>query len=137
MNSLPNPNETPALPTNSPPTGTIDITNLVDVMKSTWIQWATSYVVALAVAAFAPLGWPILGPIFSFIVGKIVAIIANAIEMESFFINTAVRKASQAVDYINAVNAKNDLPSTATDAEYQAAEQAEMSAFRNFVLITN
>ena len=96
-----------------------------------------NYVVGLAVGAFAPLGWPILGPLFSFIVKEILTAVGNAAEMEAFFLNTAVRKASQAQDYVDAVNTKNGLPSTASDADYEAAEQAEMAAFRNFVMVSN
>jgi hypothetical protein len=135
--SSPNPNETATLPSDPPSTGTIDITNLVEIMKNTFVKLMSDYVVQVAVGAFAPLGWPVLGPVFSFIVGKIVGAIANAAEMAAFFTNTAIRKASQAADYIDAVNAKNSLPSWTTDAQYEEAEKAEMQAFRNFVLLTN
>lgn len=57
--------------------------------------------------------------------------------MQGFFINTAIRKSSQASDYVLAVHARVNLPPTATDAEYERAERAEILAFNNFVRVTN
>ncbi len=57
--------------------------------------------------------------------------------MRVFFINTAIKKASQADDYIAAVAATNALPDTATTLEVANAEQAEISAFRALVLLSS
>ena len=137
MTTQPPVNATPTVPATPPPTGTIDITDLVSTVQSTFITWATSTVVATATGYFPPLGLPVISTIFNYLVNKAVTVIANAVEMEAFFMNTAIRKASQAQDYINAVNAKASLQPTATDAEYEKAEQDEMAAFRNFVMVTN
>lgn len=132
-------NSTPATPQTPPASGTIDITNLVATIKSTFINWGTTYLTTLASSTPYTfwLKWPVISTIFETLVKLGVTAIANALEMEGFFINTAIRKASQAQDYISAVDAKNQLPPTATDEEYENAEKAEMAAFRNFVLLTN
>lgn len=133
-----NPNAVPTAPIGIP-TGTIDITNLVDQMKSVWIRWATLTVVtaAKAVPALSWLSFPVVAQLFEFAVKLAVTAIANGIEMQAFFINTAVRKASQAKDFVDSINTRNALPPTATDKEYQDAEKAQMAAFRNFVMVVN
>jgi hypothetical protein len=137
MSTQPPVNATPSTPANPPGSGTIDITNLVETVKTTFINWASKLIVTTASGYFPPLAWPVISTLFNYFVTKIVTVIANAAEMQAFFMNTAIRKASQAQDYINAVNAKASLPPTASDEEYEKAEQAEMAAFRNFVMVTN
>lgn len=80
---------------------------------------------------------PVISELDKTAIQAILDLISKSVIMEAFFINTTIRKASQAQDYVSAVDAKNSLPPTATKDEYEAAEKAEMSAFRNFVLITN
>jgi hypothetical protein len=63
-------------------------------------------------------------------------ILSKSSVMLAFFGNTAIRKASQAKDFTDAAHRKDSLPPTATDAEYEAAEQEEMIAFRNLVMVT-
>lgn len=132
-------NQTPTLPTDPPPTGTIDITNLVEAMKNTWVKWATTSITTAAAATPYTfwIKWPVIGTLFSLLVQLGVTFLANTAEMAAFFLNTAIRKEGQAQDYIDALNVKNSLPPTASDEEYENAEQAEMAAFRNFVMVTN
>lgn len=119
--------------------GTIDITNLVDGIKGVWVRWAVSLItnVPKTIPWLAWLSLPIISQLFEFFVSKMVTLIANALEMEGFFLNTAIRKASQASDFVDAINAKNALPKTASTQEYENAEKTEMAAFRNFVRVTN
>lgn len=132
-------NSTPIAPASPPSTGTIDITNLVEALKNAWIKWGTTYLTTLA--ASTPytfwLKWPVISTIFNFFVELGMTALAKALEMQGFFVNTAIRKASQAGDFISAVNAKDSLPPTATQEEYENAEKAQMAAFRNFVMVTN
>lgn len=121
----------------TPPTGTIDITDLVEKLKKTWIKWAVGLVVKTAQAYVPFLAWPVVSQIFEFIVSQIVTIISNAAEMQGFFINTAIRKASQAKDFVDAVDAREALPPTATNEEYENAEAKQMLTFRNLVMVTN
>lgn len=119
--------------------GTIDITNIVSAMKDTFVLSGKDYILALALAVpgIGPVAaWFIkvfLGPFISWALRKL----SDWAVMQAFFMNTAIRKASQAIDYETAVNAKNNLPPTATDAEYERAERAEILAFNNFVRVTN
>lgn len=129
----------PALPTNPPNTGTIDITNVVENLRQSFVNWGVAYVYGLEVA-MPGLEWvalPVISELDKTAIQAILDLISKSVIMEAFFINTTIRKASQAQDYVSAVDAKNSLPPTATKDEYEAAEKAEMSAFRNFVLITN
>jgi hypothetical protein len=125
--------------TPTPPTGTIDITNLVVTLRNTWIRWATKLVISAASSTIytAWLKWPVVGTLFEMLVKMGVTAIANGLEMQGFFLNTAIRKASQAEDFIAANDALNALPPTVTDEEYENAEKREMAAFRNFVRVTN
>lgn len=116
----------------------IDITNLVSTMQATWIKWATK-TIDTAVASNPStswLRWPVIGYLFNLIVELILTKLSNQAEMLAFFGDTAVRKASQAVDYINATAALKALPETISEADYAKAEQAEITSFRSFVTLT-
>lgn len=119
--------------------GVIDITNMVSNMQSTFISMAEAYVLA-AILAVPGLGW-LMAPILKYLLGGaltwIITKIATWSVMQAFFLNTAIRKASQAQDYTDAVAAKNSLPKDVSDADYEKAEQTEMAAFRDFVILSN
>lgn len=117
--------------------GTVDITNLVSSMQSTFVTWASNLAFAaiIAVPGLSFLGLPIISSILKYALSWVIGKIAADAALEAFFLNTAIKNASNAVDYVDAVNAKNSLPETATDAEYALAEKQEMDAFRNFVVI--
>lgn len=119
--------------------GTIDITNVVTKTKEVWIQWAVG-LVGVAARGTPVLSWlnlPVVSQVFDFLLTKIITLIANALVMEAFFLNTAIRKASQAQDFVSAVDAKNALPPTASNEEYENAEKVQMVAFHNFVMVAN
>lgn len=121
-------------------TGTVDITNVVSALQSSFVTWGTKFAYAdlLTVPGLGTfIALPIISSIAQYFIARIIGSLAGSAVMAAFFLNTAVRKASQAQDYSDAVNAKNSLPPTATDAEYAAAEQTEMNAFKNFVMVTN
>lgn len=129
----------PVIPSNPPSDGTIDITNIVEALRSSFVTWATAYIFGLEIAT-PGLEWmalPVISTLDQAVVKEILTLLTKAAVMEAFFMNTAIRKASQAQDYIDAVNAKINLPSTATFEEFTNAEKAEMDAFRNFVRVTN
>jgi hypothetical protein len=125
--------------TPTPPTGTIDITNVVEKMRETFVTWATAYIYGeeIAIPGLEWVALPILSTIDKDVITAILNVLTNSVLMEAFFLNTAIRKASQAQNYVDAINAKNSLPPTASDAEYEKAEQAEMLTFRNFVMLSN
>lgn len=119
--------------------GVIDITMTVEAMKTTFISAALTMIeaAALAIPGVGPVAaWFIrtLGaPALSWALTKL----ANWTVMEAFFENTILRKGEQANTYVAAVAFKNNLPETATDAEYEKAQLAEIDAFNSFVLLTN
>jgi len=108
-------------------------------MESTFVTWATGAAFT-ALAAVPGMFWitaPIISTFIQWVFSSIIGWVARQAVMQAFFLDTAIRKASQAGDYQDAVNAADNLPTTATDKEYADAEQAEILAFRNFVLLTN
>jgi len=119
--------------------GTIDLTEVVEKMKSTFVVAGKSYLVnaALAIPGVGPVAaWFIkvlFGPAIEWVLEKL----TNWTAMQAFFLNTAIRKGAQASDYVLAVAAKEALPPTATDDEYERAEQNEILAFDRFVSIAN
>lgn len=119
--------------------GTIDITNAVAAAQSSFVTAAETYLTGL-ILAVPGLGW-LAYPIISALFGSALKWVLNKLSewavMQAFFLNTTMRKASQAQDLIDALNAKNNLPPTATDDEYAKAEQAQILAFNNFVVFTN
>lgn len=120
------------------PFGTIDITDLVEKMRSTFVMWASAYLFGLIILV-PGLGWiafPVISSLVKAAVNWGVTALSKAAVLEAFFLNTSIRKASQAQDYIEALSEKNALPPTASDKEYEDAEKKEMEAFRNFVRVT-
>ena len=119
--------------------GTIDLTGVVSSMQSTFVTWANTAVFAglLTVPGMQWIGLPVVSYIVKAAINAAIAWLAESAMMAAFFLNTAVRKASQAQDYADAVSNKNGLPPTATPEEFKNAEQAEMDAFHRFVLFTN
>lgn len=131
--------DSPITPGPTIPSGTTDITDLVDKMTSTFESWADTFLFEL-IASEPGMAWlrlPLISTIAKFIIDKAVSAIVGSGMFAVFVLNTALRKSGQANDYISAINAKNSLPPTATDAEYRRYEQAEMDAFYNFVRISN
>lgn len=80
-------------------------------------------------------------PVISDVDKEVLKLILDALSksavMGGFFVNTAIRKASQAADFVDAINAKDALPAGASADQVAAAEQNQMVAFRNFVMVTN
>jgi len=135
----PNSNSTISLPGTPPPTGTVDITDVVAKMQQSFVSWGTAYVYGLEIAT-PGLEWvalPVISELDKEAVKEILTLLSKSAEMQSFFMNTAIRKASQAQDFVGTIDAKNKLPPTATQKEFEDAERVQMAAFRNFVLVTN
>lgn len=129
----------PALPTNPPPTGTIDITATVTAAQSAFVTWAVAFAYGeeLLIPGLSWVALPIISDIDKEILREFFTAMASSIVMLGFFENTAIRKGLQAQDFLSATAAKNALPTTATDLEYKNAETAQMAAFRNFVMVVN
>lgn len=125
--------------TDNDESGVIDITNLAESMRETFVTWATGFVIAQAVATpgFQWLAFPVIDIFFKAVVTWILNVLTLSAVMGSFFLNTSLRKSSQAQDYLAALTAKNNLPPTASDDEYEKAEQAEIAAFNSFVVLGN
>lgn len=119
--------------------GTVDITNVVESLRTAFVDWATTYVFELVVAVPA-LTWvalPVISSVAKAIIGGVINFLTQSEVMAAFFINSALKNAGQAQDFVDAVNKKQALPPTATDQEYKDAEQAQMLAFHNFVMLSN
>lgn len=119
--------------------GTIDITDLVEKLRRTFVKAAKAYLMGLALA-IPGLGWLATFAIKVFLGGAIdwvLNVLSKWEVMQLFFLNTAIRKASQSVDYVSAVAGVGSLPSNVSDEVYANAEQAEINAFYNFVRVTN
>lgn len=119
--------------------GTIDITEIVNMVKDAWVKWSAEAIFAYVVS-IPGLQWlaiPFFKYIFMAIVKKYSTILANTVEMLAFFENTAIRKYAQAGDFVKATNDLNNLPPTTPKDQYEKYEVIRMSAFRNFVLVTN
>lgn len=118
---------------------TIDITDLVSKTRSTFVEWAVMYAYGqlILVPGLTWMALPVVKSIVQWFIQIVVNDISNAAVMEGFFLNTAIRKATQADDFVQAVNAKNNLPKDASDDEYNQAERVQMDSFRNFVAVTN
>jgi hypothetical protein len=122
-----------------PENNVVDITNVAESMRGTFVTWAINYLYAQAVVTpgFTWLSLPIISSVFRSGLTYLLNILTVSAVMDAFFINTSIRKASQAQDYVDALTLKNGLPTTVSDAEYEKAEQAEIAAFNSFVVLGN
>jgi hypothetical protein len=116
----------------------VDITDLVDALKSAFIDWAVGFVFGLTIAQplFSWLALPVINSIYRLILKGIIGWLANSAEMAGFFLNTALKKSGQAKDFVDAVNLLKNLPKNVSDAEYAKAEQNQIDAFNALVRIT-
>lgn len=115
--------------------GGVDITNLVELLRSSFVTWAVGFLFGATIATpgFAWLALPVISSIYSGILRWILNYLSNAAVLEAFFLNTAMTKAGQATDYVNAVQHKLGLPQDVSEVDYAKAEQAEIDAFTLFV----
>lgn len=121
------------------PTGEVDITNVVSALESTFVTWAETFIFgeAIATPGLQWLALPIISTIFKWALSGILNLLAGEVVMGAFFLNTAIKNASQAKGYVDAVTAKESLPPTASDADYAIAEQKEIAAFKSLVTLTS
>lgn len=119
--------------------GTIDITDLVEKTRSAFVDWAvtTIYAEEIATPGLEWVGLPVVKDIDQAILRAVLDALSKQAIMQAFFMNTTIRKASQAKDFLDALNAKNALPADATKEQYEQAERNQMDAFRRFVVVTN
>lgn len=119
--------------------GTIDITDAVEKMRSTFVIAASDFLFAW-IAAAPGFGWvlyPILKPLTEIVLKKILETLSTWIVMQAFFFNTAMRKSSQAADFVRAVVAKENLPEDVSDEEFEKAQLNEIEAFNRLVRLTS
>lgn len=135
----PDPNVTPQVPAQTPSPGTIDLTDTVEAVRSSFVSLGTAFLIegASKVPYLMWLNFPIIKQIFQYSVKYFLGKLSEWTAMQAFFMNTTLRKQGQARDFIAAVAALNALPKTASKEEYANAEKARMVAFRNFVMVTN
>lgn len=117
----------------------IDITDLVEKTRSTFVDWGVLVIFGEEVQ-IPGLEWVAL-PIIKDVDQEIIRLVLDAISkqavMQGFFFNTALRKASQAGDFVDSVNAINALPDNVSDEDYDKLEKVRMDNFRNFVTLGN
>jgi hypothetical protein len=115
----------------------IDITDVVEKSRQAFVDWGVDYIFGLgmAVPALRWLTLPVIRVVTRAIVKIILDEISQSVIMGAFFFNTAIRKASEAGDFVDAVNAKNALPEDVSDEEYKKFERAQMDAFITFASV--
>jgi len=114
-----------------------DITALSDKLGSTFESWAVSFLLReiTSISGLVWLSWPILNPLLTFFLTRVISRLCRSIEMRSLFFHVAIRKAESAQRYLNAKMTLENLPPTATDDEYEQAEKLAMAAFCSLVTI--
>lgn len=117
----------------------IDITDLVEKTRSAFVDWAVAFVYAeeIAIPGMEWVALPVIAEIDRAIIKAIIDALSKAAVMQAFFVNTAIRKAAQAQDFVDASNALDSVPKDAPNDDYKKAELTRAAAFRNFVMVTN
>lgn len=120
------------------PADTIDITDTVEKMRLTFVEWGVGFVYGqeIAIPGMEWLALPVVSDIDKAIIRMVIEHLSKSVVMGGFFGNTALRKPAEAMDYVAAVNAVDQLSATATDDEYEKLTRAKMDAFRIAVSVT-
>lgn len=111
---------------------------MVSALQKSFVDWAVAYIFGLEIA-IPGLQWvalPVISSLDQAVIRAVLNLLSTSAVMQAFFINTAIKKASEAQDYISAVEFKNSLPPTATSKEIEDAERKEMALFRSFVTLS-
>lgn len=116
----------------------IDLTPVVEQLKRTFILAAQEYIVTLALAV------PGIGPVASWFVKVLLSPLlrwaltklADWSAMQAFFLNTAIRKADQAHEWVKTIDELRALPDTVDEITYEEAERAQIASFHDFVRVT-
>lgn len=119
--------------------GTIDITDAVEKMRSTFVLAANEFLFSW-IAAIPGFGWilyPVIKPLTQTVLKKILEALSNWVVMQAFFFNTALRKSSQAADFVRAVVARENLPEDVSDEEFEKAQLAEIEAFNRLTRLSS
>ncbi len=115
--------------------GVIDITEFIELLRSTFVLAATSFIKAYITTT--PFAWlttlPIISTLFSKALNWIMNTLSTAAFMQTFFLNTAIRKNGQANDFINAIKLKDELPKDVSDEVYARYERNQIIAFNSLV----
>lgn len=117
----------------------IDLTDLVEKTRSAFVDWAVAFIFAeeIAIPGMEWVALPVISDIDKAIIRAVVDALSKAVVMQAFFLNTAIRKAAQAQDFVDAANALENLAKDVSSDAYKAAENARALAFRSFVMVTN
>lgn len=118
----------------------VDITDLVEKMRDAFVDYASAaaYVAALAIPGLGPiLAMPFVNYIAKQTIRGVVFLVSQLPMMAAFFLNTAIRKTSQAKDFIVSVHELENLPEDVSDEVYLQAEEKKASNFYNFVVMGN
>lgn len=116
----------------------IDITDLVEKTRSSFVDWAVLYVygIEVAIPGMEWVGLPIVKDIDQEVLRLIIDGLSKSLVMGAFFMNTVMKKATDADDFIAAVAAIQNLPKDVSDEDFKKYRLAQMDAFRNFVALT-
>lgn len=119
--------------------GVIDITDLVNSMGVTFEKYAVDFIYLNLIgnAIFAWLAAPGLSYITKEIIKMGVKGFSKSGILIVFFENTALRKAGQAQDYVNAVKKRKFLEGVGTREEFRKAELDEITQFYSLVRVTS
>lgn len=103
---------------------------IIDSVKSVAVKVGTAQIMALAIVAVPPLGWPIIRQVATFIVSNILALFFDKAEFGAFMLRTSAMTTAQAQEYVAAQQKLEE----AQDAEAKAKAEAEViAAARNLI----
>jgi hypothetical protein len=117
----------------------VDVTDLVEKTRSSFVTWGVDFLMTAMVAVpyLGPISkLPIISSIFKMALTFALSKMSESAVMGAFFMNTVLRKATDAGAFVQAADALANLPKDVSDADYAKAEQAQISAFNDFVTLS-
>jgi len=117
----------------------IDITDLVEKSRTTFVDWAVAYMYGeeIVIPGLAWVALPVISDIDKEVLRLIVDELSKSVVMLGFFANTAIRKADQSQNFLEAEEALRNLPAGITSEGVRKLEAAKIAAFAAFVSVAN
>jgi len=108
----------------------------VEILIDTFVSQATKSLILVITTKLPFLVWGPFGPLLSFVVTKMLTVVARQTELITYFYYTDFRVARQGKAF-NQAAIQNYEARNGTDAEKKLAEDNLINSFRNLVKLTN
>lgn len=110
---------------------------VISQFESDFEKWGTELVLSKLVSAIPFLAWPIVNPIVSILVGHILVILTEAMDLRAYFVFKTIKNNLDAGAYQDAIASTNAAAEKGDPDEITKAEAAQKARFAALVGFAN